>query len=545
MKTECLDYRQLPGVNPLFPEYLYHYDRLESLYSSPVHLSLDALKERADSVLKNPPPFPRDQLVEVTTAFNQRVGAGEKVFQNLEKLKSPRTLAVVTGQQPGFLGGPAFTVYKALTAVRLAQMLEEEGYPAVPVFWLASDDSDFHEVRLTSFFDGNGDLFSVSYQGPQQNNSRMVGTIPLNNVEECFSRLQKEGPKGEFHEEVLQLLQETYPPEKSLCEAAGSWLSHLFRPYGLVLFDALLPEYKQGMGSLFARAIEKRQEIVQALKDRAEVLREKGYDPQVRVQDSESFVFLTEDEKRYKLEYEGKRYRKKGQDSLELSERDLVRELEQQAEKFTPNVLLRPIVQDHLFPTVAYVGGPSEVAYFAQVSAMSRFWDKEMAVFPRVGVTLVDRKAQRLLKKYGLKVLDVLQLTPQEISRRIMKGKDPEHILERLEHVQEELQSELRALKDDIAKIDPTVAEMLGGTEKKVLYQIEKIQKRFVANHGSQKATFGQHLDYLCSHLYPHGKLQERVISFNQFLSEEGPGVVDRLMGVIDPFCPSHQVIYL
>ncbi len=545
MKTECLDYRQLPGLNPLFLEYLYHYDRLESLYSSPVHLSLDALKERADSVLKDPPPFPRDQLVEVTTAFNQRVGAGEKVFQNLEKLKSPRTLAVVTGQQPGFFGGPAYTVYKALTAIRLAQMLDEEGYPAVPVFWLASDDSDFQEVRLTSFFDGNGDLFSVSYQGPQQNDSRMVGTIPLNTVEECFSRLQQEGPKGEFHEDVLQLLQETFPPAKTLSEAAGSWLSHLFRPYGLVLFDALLPEYKQGVGSLFARAIENRQEIVQALKGRAEVLREKGFDSQVRVQDSESFLFWTEDEKRYKLEYEGERFRKKALDSPKLSERDLLRELDQQAEKFAPNVLLRPIVQDHLFPTVAYVGGPSEVAYFAQVSAISRFWDKEMAVFPRVGVTLVDRKAQRLLRKYGLKVLDVLQLTPQEISRRIVKGKDPENILERLEHVQEELQSELGALKDDIAKIDPTVAEMLGGTEKKVLYQIEKVQKRFVANHRDQEATFGQHLDYLCSHLFPNGKLQERVISFNQFVSEEGPDLVDRVMNVIDPFCPSHQVIYL
>jgi len=357
--------------------------------------------------------------------------------------------------------------------------------------------------------------------------------------------LRNEGPKGEFHEEVLQMLQETYPPEKSLREAAGSWLSHLFRPYGLVLFDALLPEYKQGVGSLFARAIQKRQEILQALKDRAEVLREKGFDPQVRVQDSESLIFGIEGDKRYKLEYGGERYQKKALDSPKLSERELLRELDQQAGKFAPNVLLRPIVQDHLFPTVAYVGGPSEVAYFAQVNAISRFWNKEMAVFPRVGVTLVDRKSQRLLKKYGLKVLDVLQLTPQEILRRIVKGRDPEHILEKLEHVQEELQSELRALKDDIAKVDPTVAEMLGGTEKKVLYQIEKIQKRFVANHLNQKATFGQHLDYLSSHLYPNGKLQERVISFNQFLSEEGPNLVDRLLNVINPFCPSHQVIYL
>jgi len=168
-----------------------------------------------------------------------------------------------------------------------------------------------------------------------------------------------------------------------------------------------------------------------------------------------------------------------------------------------------------------------------------------MAVFPRVGITLVDRKAQRLLGKYGLTVTDILQCTPQEISRRIVEGKDPEQILGKLASVQEELRTALKSLGNDIVKIDPTVAEMLGGAEKKILYQIEKIQKRFIANHQNQQENFGQHLDYLYSHLYPKGKLQERVISFNQFMSEEGPDLVERLMDVINPFCPNHQVISL
>ena len=373
----------------------------------------------------------------------------------------------------------------------------------------------------------------------------MVGTIPLNAVEECFSHLQEQGPKGEFQKEVLQLLQDTYPPTKNFRDALGSWLSHLFRPYGLLLFDALLPQYKQGLESLFSVAIEKRQDIVRALQGRAEVLKEKGFEPQVRVQDSESLIFWTEGDERYKLEYGAERYQKKAGTPLQLSGQQLLEDLGKQAGRLAPNVLLRPIVQDHLFPTVAYVGGAAEVAYYAQICAMSPFWKKEMAVFPRVGITLVDRKAQRLLRKYGLKVTDVLQCTPQEISRRIVEGKDPEKILGKLESVQEELKTALKSLGNDIVKLDPTVAEMLGGAEKKILYQIEKIQKRFIANHRNQQENFGQHLDYLYSHLYPKGKLQERVISFNQFMSEEGPDLVERLMDVINPFCPSHQVIYL
>jgi len=144
-----------------------------------------------------------------------------------------------------------------------------------------------------------------------------------------------------------------------------------------------------------------------------------------------------------------------------------------------------------------------------------------------------------------LKVTDVLQCTPQEISRRIVEGKDPEKILGKLDSVQEELRTALKSLGNDIVKVDPTVAEMLGGAEKKILYQIEKIQKRFIASHRNQQENFGQHLDYLYSHLYPKGKFQERVISFNQFMSEEGPDLVERLMDVINPFCPSHQVMYL
>ena len=545
MKVECIDYRQLPGLNPILPKYLYQYDQVDTLYDCPVHLSLEDLKKRADSVLRNPPTFPRDQLVDMTLEFNQRVGASEEVFQNLKKLRSSKTLAVVTGQQPGFFGGPAFTVYKALTAVRLAQILNEEGYSAVPVFWLASDDSDFQEVRSTSFFDAGGELFAASYPGPQKNSSRMVGTIPLDAVEECFSHLQEQGLKGEFQKEVLQILQDTSPPTKNFREALGSWLSHLFRPYGLVLFDALLPRYKQGLESLFSVAIEKRQDIVRALQERAEVLKEKGFEPQVRVQDSESLIFWTEGEERYKLEYEAERYHKKAGTPLQLSGQQLLEEYGKQAGRLAPNVLLRPIIQDHLFPTVTYVGGPAEVAYYAQVCAISPFWNKEMAVFPRVGITLVDRKVQRLLRKYGLKVTDILQCTPQEISRRVVEGNDPEQILEKLESVQKELRTGLKSLGNDIVKIDPTVAEMLGGAEKKILYQIEKIQKRFVANSRSHQENIGKHLDYLYSHLYPKGKLQERVISFNQFLSEEGPNLVERLMDAINPFCPSHQVMYL
>lgn len=544
MKVKYLDYRELSGQNPLFSRYLYDYDSVDCLYHDPVHLNLDILKQRADLVISSPPPFPRDQLVEMTTTFNQKVGAGEETFRNLKKLRSSRAIAVVTGQQTGFLGGPALTIYKALTAVRLAQILNEEDYCAVPIFWVASDDSDFQEVDSTSFFDNNGELFPVKYGDPERDRAQMVGTISLKHVEKCMSDLQACGPKGEFKEEVLAILRETYHPTKNFGEALGSWLSRLFEPYGLVLFDPLMPGYKCGLKSSFKVAINQRREIVPTLMKRAELLREKGLSPQVKVLESESLIFWTEGKKRYKLRFEGKGvYEKKTVPSVELSGEELCNALDD--EHLSPNVLLRPIVQDHLFPTVAYVGGPSEVAYFAQVGAISQFWNQEMAIFPRVGITIVDRKSQRLLKKYGVHASDFLQLTPEEIAHKAVQGGDLGKIMGKLSSLQKDVITQLESLRTDLQQADPTVAEMLVGSQKKIIYQIEKMEKRCVANHRTRTDHFGQHMDYLHSHLYPEGKYQERIVNFNQFMSEEGASLIKTLMETISPFHLGHHLIYL
>jgi bacillithiol synthase len=460
-KVECLDYRQLPRQDPLFLKYLYDYQEVSSLYSSPVHLSLDHLKDSADQILKNPPPYPRDRLVHLLSEFNQKIRAGEPTFTNLEKLKSPRTVAVMTGHQLGFLGGPAFTVYKAVTAICVARLLDQEGYCAVPVFWLASDDSDFQEIRSSTFRDRDGKLFSLSYPGPQENSPRMVGTMSLDAVEECLKTLEERGIKGGFQSETMNFLRETYASGRSFREALGAWLARLFHNDGLILFDAL-SQYKRDAKPLFRVAIEKRQRLLQALKQRGDLLRKKGFDPQVRTADSESLLFWVEGDKRYKLECEEKEYVSRTRKSVKFSQKQLLDELEQRAERLGPNVLLRPILQDYLFPTVTYVGGPSEVAYFSQIASISGLWDREVPVLPRIGFTVVDRKAQRLLNKYQLKVLDVINDSPDKMTEKILARSDSAEVLSRFERLRSRLREDLDLLQTQISELDPPVAEMLG-----------------------------------------------------------------------------------
>ena len=545
METEvdCLDYRQIPDQNPLFLHYLYQSDRSGSFYS-PVHVSLEHLKVRAESILKRPPRYPREKLLSLLKSFHEKVGASESVLENLDKLSLPNAVAVLTGQQVGLLGGSSLAVYKAATAIRLSQILEEEGLTAVPVFWLASDDSDFQEVGSTCFLNHQDDLFRLNYPESPRIAGKMVGTLPLKFADECLDRVEEGVGGGGERDTVMKMLRQTYSSERSFGEAFGAWLSELFRDYGLLLFDPLSHDYKRDLQAAFMVAIERRKEITRGLRRRMEFLKSAGFDAQVETDDSETLLFLIEKERRFKLEYSEGGYRSRNRKFL-LSEPELRPKLEANPEWFGPNVLLRPIIQDHLFPTLVYVGGPAEISYFSQVSAISTFWGMEMAVFPRASLTVVDRKAQRLLKKYDLKVTDIFSLTPFQIRQRILERGGDGQVLESFDSLNQEVEERLGVIRRNLVNTDPGITEMLGRAERKVLYQLNKVKHRFVSNYESRGSHLERHLDYLYSRLYPEAKLQERVINFNQFLMEEGPAFIHRLVDKVSPFCRGHQVLYL
>ena len=546
MKIECLDYRMLSGQNPLFLKYLYNFDEVSGLYASraPAPLDIEALERRVEDTGRRPERFPRDRLVSLLEPLNRSLGTGEATRQNIRKLSERDTVAVVTGQQLGLLGGPSLAVYKAATVVRLSQILEDRGYRAVPVFWLPSDDSDFEEVRTTSFYDRADHLLNLHYPG-SHSDSRMVGTIGLSQISESLERLQQEAQRAEFLDTTLQDLGASYLPERDFRHAHGSWLAHLFKDQGLVLFDSLMSGYKPELTEVFTTLLKKRPELIEALKRRNQELAASGFSPQVSFEDSETLLFSYDSENRHKMLCENGEYRfkKSSRDSLPVDE--LLERVKSNPEAFGPNVLLRPIVQDHLFPTAVYVGGPSEVAYFSQVSAIAPFWGLESSIFPRMGVTIVDRKAQRLLKKYGLDASELMSTDPMQMLQSLLGKGETGEVWGTFGSVQQELRSQLASLKVHINRSDPSMSEMVERAERKISYHIERLRHRFVANYRQRDEAVARHLDYLQNRIRPEGRPQERVLNFNQFLIQEGPTFFDSMMDSIQPFCLSHQVLYV
>ncbi|MFQ5740633.1 MAG: bacillithiol biosynthesis cysteine-adding enzyme BshC [Acidobacteriota bacterium] len=542
MRATCVDYRQLPAQNPLFLDFLYDFEKVESFYSFPS--GLDQLKRRAQWVLEQGNRYPRQTLVSLLRSFNKRIGCGEAALENVERLESPRGLTILTGQQVGLFGGPALAVYKAATTILAARALEQEGYSVVPVFWLAADDSDFQEAASTTFLGEHAEPVEIRYPRTHAKIHRMVGTVLLSEVDECLRQLQQRTPTADHKSFVIHLLRQSYRADRTFSEGFAAWMSRLFQDYGLVLFDPLSPGFRRQVQPAVARAVEKRTEILRSLHEHARQLRERGLQPQVAVDGTETLLFWVEGNNRYKLEFLNGCFSAKRRPSR-LAEEELLGALRASPERLGHNVLLRPILQDHFFPVVVYVGGPSEIAYYSQVRAICNAWGIETEIFPRAGITLVDRKSQRLLNKYKFRVTDLFDSTGLELAGRVLAKEDAGQVLEGLTGVKDQLIGGLAALKPALGKTDPPLSQMMDGAQKKILYQIEKVERRFVANQREHQSHLGRHLDYLYARLLGRRRLQERSINFNQFLMEEGPGLVGRLMSEMKPFCKAHQILYV
>lgn len=540
MKIDCLDYRNLPGQNSLFLDFIYRFEKVSEFYS-PLPLFSDDRKRRAESTL-NAKRFPRAKLIPSLVEFNKRVGAGRETLENIRSLESSDALAVVSGQQVTLFGGPAYSVYKAATAVDLAARLRSEGYNAVPVFWLATDDSDFEEARSTSFFDDRGALYSVRYPESSSRPEQMAGTVQLSAVGRCLDELASRSGKNGFFPEINDLLQAAYQPQRSFREAFAAWMTRLFSDRGLIVFDPLSPDCRGNLGAFFRVAVEKRAQILEDLHQRNRRLEADEYQPQVWFDDTESFLFWVEGVNRFKIKYENGRFQAKGRRSIRFTERELLELVEKKPENIGANVLLRPILQDHLFPTFIYVGGPAEVAYFAQLNSVSRHWGLDTIILPRASFTVVDKKSQRFLNKYGLDVQEVLNGSRADLTEKIVREGRAASVLDEFEELGEDLRGRFDALKIELAQEDPPLVDMLEKAARKIFYQINKVSHRFIVNHEERAPHLKGHLDHLTTRLRPNDHLQERVVNFNQFLAEEGSDFVDRLMTEIRPDCLSHRI---
>ncbi len=540
MKSQCLPFSQIPHTTKLFGDFLSYSPKVQQYY--PHSPRFNEWFEQAAAELKYDAGR-RERVCSVLGRQNKSWNASSKTFENIARMRSGAA-AVVTGQQVGLFGGPLFSLFKALTAVKLAEQASDGGVDCVPVFWLATEDHDLEEINHILVPRPDNSLQDVTAPSNGLLHSP-VGTIKFGSeIEEVVK--QVEGLLGES--EIASILREAYRPGETFGTAFARLFSRLFSEWGVILLDASDPELHQIAEPIYGEAAQRASEINDALQARGKDLAAGGYDPQVKVTSSSTLLFTLVEGVRVPVH----RHATTGSDEIgfvigeeKLSETELRNRIRERPENFSPNVLLRPVVQDYLLPTLAYAGGAAEIAYFAQAGEVYlALLNKITPIVPRFSATIVDAKQQALLDRYKLRFTDVFQ-SPETLRQTLAAETLPQSLNKSFEEAEASLQKSILAIREGLESLDKTLLESADTAESKMLYQLNGLRSKAVRAELRHSETLGRHAEILSNTLYPNKTLQEREIAGIHFLAHHGTKLLQDLYETVHPHCLDHQVITL
>lgn len=522
MHCTCVRHTELPNTSTLFADVLYHPDRTAPFYRHP-YRELSSFQDAAREI---------DLSDERRAALVAALREQNPESPSLTRLAEPGTVAVVTGQQVGLFSGPAYTMYKVLHAVKLAEWLSASGVPAVPVFWLATEDHDFAEVNHVWVFDAAHR--PVKLEMRRTASSQPVGDIGLSAPP--VGELRKAFQGFPFGEEVADLVEEAYRPGSTMGRAFGELLRRLLARFDVLQVDPMRPAFRKLAAPLLRAAVEAAPELTAALLARNRELAAAGYHAQVHVEDHTSLVFLLENGKRLTLRRQGDEYVLNGR-------RFSTRELADRAESLSPNAILRPVAQDWMLPTVTYIGGPAEVAYLAQSAAIyDRLLGRMPVAMPRAGFTVLDERTDKLMGRYGLALRDLFH-GAEPLRDRIAAQIVPPAVREAGAQARETVEGSLTRLRSELTAFDPTLAGAADRSLRKIRYQLEKIERKTGREALRRDERAGRDAESIYGLIYPERHLQERLYSFLPFLAKHGLDLTDRIYDEIQLDCPDHRLM--
>ena len=535
MTVTRLPFRQIPHSTRLFLDYLDRAPSVHPFYPRSAQFLSWAVDE---SARVNFPAERRKRVANILERQNQSWGASSQTLDNIARFRDG-ALAVVTGQQVGLFGGPVFSIYKALTAVKLAQEANKLGLNCVPVFWLATEDHDLDEVNEVNLLatDGQLERFSVPTHGDKD---LPVGGVTFGKqISEVVARAA--ALLGES--DAAKLLAECYSPGETFGTAFAKLFARLFADLGVILLDGSDPELDQIVSPLYRQVIEQVTDLNQKFFRRDEQLQAAGYHQQVRITPTSTPLLAMRDGARIPIHADTSGSFLIGEQKY--SKEELAAWADSSPQLLSPNVLLRPVVQDYLLPTLAYIGGAAEVAYFAQAAALYESLSGRVTpIVPRFSATLIEAKPQALLEKYKLSFTDVFQ-GPEPLRETIgayLLGPD---LQSSFDQAAAGVERSMAAVKEALAQLDKTLVESAQNAESKMLHQITSLRARAARAETRQSEVAERHARLLSNNLYPDKALQERSFVGIYFLAKQGRELLGQLLDTIQPDCLDHQLITL
>src|SRR5271166_5423175 len=530
---DCISFADVPHTTHIFRDFLSYSPAIRKFFPTPpdvAHIAAFAKSVKRDRERQS-------KVAEVLERQNRAWEASDATLRNVQRLRDG-AFAVVTGQQVGLFGGPLLSLFKAASVLALAKQVEAQGVNCVPVFWLASEDHDLAEVNQSLLLTSDYQLapFTAPTHGIE---GAPVSTLHfaegMNGIVEQAASLLGESLAADY-------LRESYAEGETFSGGYANLFTRIFREHGLIFLDPSDAELHRVATPLFVDAVSHAAELDEAILARNRELQAAGYHEQVKVTGESTPLFALVDGARVPI------HRANGQFKIGrevVSSDELQHRIEASPESFSANVLLRPVLQDYWLPTLAYIGGPAEIAYFAQAEVIyEKLLGRVTPVTSRLSATLIEPRIERLLTKYQLNLQDLFHGESQlrnELAARSL----PAELKLDFERGRLAVEEAMQRIGESLQRLDPTLVEAARRAANKMRYQVGRLEKRAAQAELRREAILTGHAEQIENALYPYKTLQEREIAGLYFYSRYGAELLARLIETAQAPCPEHKIVRL
>ncbi len=507
-------------------------------------LTEDAFKQRLHDLRER--EFFRQDLVTHLLEYNTQLQAGEFTIQNIKALEDENTYVVIAGQQAGLLTGPLYTVHKIISILQLAKEKEESlGVRVVPVFWIAGEDHDMDEINHTFVTKNKKIKKTIFHDRYPKKASASESEFSIEDCRKWVEEIFKTYPETNFTKDVLQFVDDALGKSHTYVDFFAHLITKMFANSGLILVDSHHPALRKLEVPFLQQIISKYKEIQVGLRNQQEVLKELGFKPIIETKTNAVHIFMEIDNERVLLEEnQGKFIGKDGVHSFSYEE--LMEEMERSPERFSNNVVTRPLMQEYVFPTLAFIGGPGELAYWSELQQVFHTAGFQMPpVVPRLTITYMERDTATDLYDLDLQEIDPFLNNIDNLRDNWLSNQIEEPIDERFIEAKKEIMDIHTSLQQFVKKIDPGLNEFAGKNELKINEQIELLEKMLKRNVEKKHEVQLNKFRRLQFALRPLGAPQERVWNVCYYLNQFGLDFVDRVMEQSFSWDGKHHVIKL
>ena len=538
-----INFSDIPAHQNLFLDYIHEFENVERFYGK----NFRAVEQYAPlfrQLSEQERPH-RAQVNEIIKSQYADSAPSKNTLHNIELLNSNNTIVVATGQQLGIFGGPLYTVYKSITAIKLCSHLKEQfdEYNFVPLFWLEGDDHDYDEARNFSLLNNENQIVNLKYDDGEleEVNRGAIGALKFNsNLDNVFTELSAQLRETEFKAPLLELIRSIYQTDKTFLESFRELMIRLFDEYGLIVFNPTDSAVKKVLAPLFKKEITEFGNHTGILVERSAEL-EEVYHAQVKVKPINLF-YLEENERLSVEPTDTGEYRFKGK-RKKFTQEELLTELENSPEKFSPNVLLRPICQDFLFPTAFYVGGPGEISYFAQVSPLYKIYDlNEPFIYPRSSATIVEKGVKTILDKNHLEYVDIFT-EEEELISKIVAASSELNLEALFQNTSEEIRGALNQINHLLPLIDKTLTDLSLKSQQRIEETLNSLKSKAVEAEKRKYETTIRQVSKVRNVLFPNTNLQERELNWIYFANKYGIDIVKWIFNELAINKFEHQIL--